>query len=410
MTSIDSKPRLKALDCDILVLGAGVIGISIAIALLRKSPNLKVLILEKESSIGLHASGRNSGVIHAGFYYSSESLKAKFCVAGNDSLKKLCSDYSIPIRNCGKVVVTSSSEDEETLKTLYERGVANNVKIELLEKKFLNGLEPLANTYKNFVWSPSTSVTDPKLVIQALMKEAEKLGATVLFGQKVDIDLNGMKISSNSKPITYKHFVNAAGLQADRIAKKFGIGKEYILVPFMGIYRKYEGTDLQLSRLVYPVPNLLNPFLGVHFTLTLDGNVKIGPTAIPVLNREQYEIFGRWKIADLYQSSRGFLSVITGNYHDFPQILKSELPKILESRLVRNASILVPSTKASSSWVKMKPGIRAQLVEKDTGKLLNDFIVESNLISTHILNAVSPGWTSCLPFGEHVAKKVLSKL
>jgi L-2-hydroxyglutarate oxidase LhgO len=182
------------------------------------------------------------------------------------------------------------------------------------------------------------------------------------------------------------------------------------MLPFMGVYRATEVKNLPLRRLVYPVPHPINPFLGVHFTLTVDNKVKIGPTAIPIAGREQYTLFEGWSGTDIAQAIRGIISLIRGDAHDFGAILKSEIPKFLESTLVDESTKLVPNASSVSAWHKKPPGIRAQLVHLPTGRLEQDFVVTSHLNSTHILNAVSPGWTSAIPFGAHVASQVLETL
>jgi L-2-hydroxyglutarate oxidase LhgO len=183
------------------------------------------------------------------------------------------------------------------------------------------------------------------------------------------------------------------------------------MLPFMGVYRATSEKYLPLRRLVYPVPHPINPFLGVHFTLTIDGEVKIGPTAIPIAGREQYSIIEGWSGSDIVQGLKGMKSLIAGNSHDFSTILKSEWPKIIQRLLVKESTLLVPSAKEVKGWYRKPPGIRAQLVHLPTGKLEQDFIVANEANATHVLNAVSPGWTSSIPFGRYVAEiSVLPKL
>ena len=393
---------------DVVVIGAGVVGLSIAKSLLLAKKGISVTILEKESGLGFHASGRNSGVIHAGFYYSPDSLKARFCVEGNLAIREMCEEYNIPVKEVGKVVVTTTHEDELRLEKLFERGLENGVPLELLESKYLANFEPLAKTRDRFIWSPTTAVSDPKQLIACLAKDVVKLGGKLKFQQKVEIDPNNQHIKSISGNYAPQHIVNAAGSQADRIAKIFGFGLGLAMIPFMGIYRNTNKTSLPLKRLVYPVPNPLNPFLGVHLTISVHDQIKIGPTAIPMLNREQYSLLEKWRVQDMRESLMGAFSMFKGNSHDFPEILRSEFPKLFESRLVSAASKLVPDVKDVAHWKKMKPGIRSQLVELKTGKLVNDFLVEGDARTTHVLNVVSPGWTAAIPFGRYVSERVLA--
>jgi len=396
-------------QADVLIVGAGIIGLSIGIALLQAEKGLRVLIVDKEPAAGEHASGRNSGVLHAGFYYSPDSLKAKFCREGNLELRKLCRENSIPIQECGKVVVSRNSEEDGRLDLLYSRGLSNGVELELLEKTELSKYEPLAITHQRFLWSPNTAISDPRAVIKAMVSKFEGLGGKLSYGQRIEFQRTQDGVSA--KKIRAKYVINSAGAQSDRLAEELGLAKRYAMVPFMGVYRAVSSDYLPLKRLVYPVPHPINPFLGVHFTLTLDGKVKIGPTAIPILGREQYSLFEGWSLSDIGQAITATRALIQGESHKFGEILKSELPKLRESSLVRESALLVPEAISIRKWQKKPPGIRSQLVDIKTGKLEQDFIVENFQNSTHILNAVSPGWTSALPFGRWVAEeKVLPNL
>jgi L-2-hydroxyglutarate oxidase LhgO len=397
--------------CDVLIIGAGVVGLSTGIALLHSRPSLKVAIADKEKDIGLHASGRNSGVIHAGFYYSPDSLKAKFCREGNFELRKLAKKYEIPVKDVGKVVVTQNSDEDSRLDTLFDRGIANGVELEIHPAEKLKEFEPLAITHNRFMWSPNTGISDSLAIVKAMRDEFLSLGGEIYFESKVSLTQSNEEIHDASNQFTFKHVVNAAGAQADRISRSVGVGSEYAMLPFMGVYRATSEKNLPLQRLVYPVPHPINPFLGVHFTLTIDGKVKIGPTAIPIAGREQYSFTEGWSGSDITQALKGMKSLITGNSHDFGAILKSEWPKIIQKMLVNESTKLVPSAADVRDWQRKPPGIRAQLVHLPTGKLEQDFIVTKGFNAIHILNAVSPGWTSAISFGSYVCNDfILSEL
>lgn len=397
-------------SCDVLILGAGVVGLSIGTALLESRPGLRVVIIEKESELGKHASGRNSGVLHAGFYYSPDSLKAKFCREGNSELKRLCYEHGIPVINCGKVVVTRDNDEEERLDTLFSRGIQNGVSLEILEAVQLARFEPLARTFRRFMWSPDTAISDSLAVIKAMARRFQSRGGQLFLGKKLILSEKAGEIVNETKEFIFSHLINSAGAQADRLATNLGVNHNYAMVPFMGIYRSVPVLKLPLRTLVYPVPHKINPFLGVHFTLTLDGQVKIGPTAIPIFGREQYSIMRDWSISDIHEALKGTVALIKGESHDFSKIVSQEMPKIFQSRLVSDSSHLVPSVQSVRGWKKKPPGIRAQLVHIPSGRLEQDFVVQNHHNSTHILNAVSPGWTSSIPFGRFIATKVLSTL
>ena len=390
-------------QCDVVIIGGGVVGLAIGTAILESKPELKVIIAEKEKGLSFHASGRNSGVLHAGFYYSPESLKARFCREGNRELRNLANKYSIPVRDVGKVVVTRDESEVARLENLYQRGVANGVELEVMDEGDLKKLEPLAITHEKFLWSPTTGVSDSKAIVDAMRQEFLSRGGEIHYDSRVELVISEGEVLDKNDQYSAKHFVNAAGAQADRISRAVGVGTEYAMLPFMGVYRATEEKNLPLQRLVYPVPHPINPFLGVHFTLTVDHKVKIGPTAIPIAGREQYSIAKGWSVSDIGQALKGMTSLIRGESHNFGAILKAEWPKIIESLLVRESTELVPTANTVKDWHRKPPGIRAQLVHLPTGKLEQDFVVRQQLNSTHVLNAVSPGWTSAIPFGRWVA-------
>ncbi len=396
--------------CDILILGGGIVGLATGVALLQSKPGLKVIIVEKESLIASHASGRNSGVLHAGFYYSPESLKAKFCKDGNFEIRGLAKKYMIPVKDVGKVVVTRTAEENQLLETLFERGIKNGVDLEILDKNKLTSFEPLATTYDRFIWSPTTAVSDPRAITRAVMEEFLFLGGKIVFDTKVSLKKSGNEIVDTENSFRFSHVVNAAGAQADRISRSIGVGNEFAMLPFMGIYTATEDKNLPLQRLVYPVPHLINPFLGVHFTISIDKKVKIGPTAIPILGREQYSLSEGWSFPDVGQSVRAISSLIKGDSHKMAAIIKNEWPKMIQKNLIKEAANLVPTASTVAHWSRRPPGIRAQLVHLASGQLVQDFVVRSESNSTHVLNAVSPGWTSALPFGRWISQLVIGKV
>ena len=394
---------------DVLIVGAGIMGLSVARALKSSQPSLKIAVCEKESSPGLHASSRNSGVLHAGFYYSPESLKAKFCRDGNKQLRDYIQLKNLPLRQVGKVVVTRSEDEEERLSVLYDRGLTNGVKLEHLPAKDIHRFEPLAVTRESFLWSPSTAVGDPQSVIDALVEDLIAEGVDIRCSSQLN-DLGDGQATLNQKQIAFRHLINCAGSQADRIAHQFGVGKEYSMLPFVGMYRYVEKVQLPIRTLVYPVPHPLNPFLGVHFTITFDGLVKIGPTAIPIIGREQYGMSDGFSLPDLKSTFLGALAMAKGKRHSITEIVKNEFPKYSTRFLVEEASKLVPTVSRTLNWKVKSPGIRSQLVDRKSGELVQDFLVKKGPSSTHVLNAVSPGWTSALPFGKYVAEQVLMEI
>jgi L-2-hydroxyglutarate oxidase LhgO len=390
---------------DFVVIGAGIVGLSIGNSLLQKYPKAHVLVADKEDSLGAHASGRNSGVLHAGFYYSPDSLKAKFCRDGNRALREVIARHSIEIRETGKVVVTKSLDELPRLEKLYERGIQNGVDIKLLPASELPNYEPLAITHGQFLWSPTTAVSNPHDVIKAMANDFIDNGGKIELGSEVTLDSNE-EVFLNLEKIDCTEVINAAGVNAIHIAHKFGVGKEYSLLPVLGLYKTIPDVSLPLKTLVYPVPNPANPFLGVHFTLTTDHKIKIGPTAIPVMGREQYKFSQGFDKKDLKQSISAVIALGRNSLPDLFSLALTEFPKISTRNLLKGGSELVPLVSETSGWTIKEPGLRAQLVNKTTGQFEQDFVVRRSGKITHILNAVSPGWTASIPFSDWVVKNL----
>ena len=395
-------------DDSTIIIGAGIIGLSIGISLLESNPQKKVYIYEKEGSLGVHASGRNSGVIHAGFYYSPDSLKAKFCVDGNKELRKMCSLAGLPIKEVGKVVVSKNDEEDIRLQELHRRGIENGVELELLDSKFLSRIEPAAQTNDQFLFSPNTAIASPSYVLAFMHEEFLRLGGTLVRSKNVTLTLYGDEVLAviDGERVSPGMVVNAAGTGALNLAKSVGVGQEYINVPFKGVYRVSTGDAPALKRLIYPVPHPINPFLGAHLTLTLDGRIKIGPTALPVLGGERYDLISKMRASEVLESLKGMYSIATGREHNLFEILKEDFPKNYTKNLINEVANLVPAIKMIKKWQKLPPGIRAQLVNAKSGKLEQDFIVVKDKNVVHILNAVSPGWTCSIPFARWVVDKM----
>lgn len=387
---------------DYLVLGAGVVGLSIALELRTRFPEASVHVLEKEAGDSMHASGRNSGVLHAGFYYSPDSLKAKLTVDGNRKLKEFCQAEGVPVITCGKVVVAQHEDQVPLLHELKRRGDANGVELQLVDEVELNRLEPLAETRGLALWSPNTAVSDPKAVSKALRSKAERLGVTFQFDTQVQHLADEFVTTTSGQQIDFHHFVNAAGLYSDKIAQMQGFGEKYSMMPFIGLYHYAPALKGTLQRHIYPTPDPRNPFLGVHFTRTVDGSVKVGPTAIPLLSREQYSLLKGLSAREFIEILSNYPKFVTSGHHDVWSLVRTELPKLSRTHLLGEAKKLSSKIDLGEFNVFGKPGIRAQLFDRALGKLEMDFVVEGDAKSTHVLNAVSPGWTTCLSFAEYV--------
>ena len=391
---------------DYVIIGAGIIGISLGIELLTQKPTKKILIIDKETRPGVHASGRNSGVLHAGFYYSPDSLKAKFCKQGNLELKKFCNTNNLEVKETGKVVVCQDKNDVTRLMNLFERGIANGVEIELLESNELSRIEPAAQTVDKFIWSPTTAVGNPKEIIKKLADKFTDMGGLFRFNSRVKLinKNNEVLIEGDGYILSATSIINSAGAYASELAKQVGVGHEYVCLPFLGAYRKSEFVAGNPKRLVYPVPNPINPFLGVHTTNTLSDEIKIGPTAFPVIGKEQYKFldgFNAKELRDFYLATKTLLKSDSVNILG---LAKSEGIKLFKRPLIKKAKRLTNALDLNQKWKNYPAGIRAQIVNLDTKVIEMDYIVKSDKNAVHILNAVSPGWTSSIPFSRWIVE------
>ena len=393
-------------EYDQVIIGAGIVGLSLGLALLERDSNRKVLVIDKEEKPGVHASGRNSGVLHAGFYYSPDSLKAKFCRLGNLELRKFCKENNLQILETGKVVVCQDKKDVSRLEELYQRGVANGVNIEILGSKDLEKIEPAAQTIEKFIWSPTTAVGNPKDVIKKLAEEFSKSGGSILFNTQVELIEKDNEVLVITKQDTYsaKSIINSAGAYASDLAKQVNVGAEYVCLPFLGAYKKSKLLSTNPKRLVYPVPNPVNPFLGVHTTITLNNEIKIGPTALPVIGKEQYKLTDGFNLKELIEFFTSSTALLKSDSVDLIGLAKEEAFKLFKKPLLKRTRKLSNSLDLNTDWVKYPSGIRAQIINTKTKAIEMDYIVKSDKNVVHILNAVSPGWTSAIPFARWVVE------
>ncbi|MEP6889880.1 MAG: L-2-hydroxyglutarate oxidase [Nitrospirota bacterium] len=394
---------------DFIVIGAGVIGVSIAREL-RRRHCAKVVVIEKETSAGLHASGRNSGVLHAGVYYKAGSLKARLCIEGNRRMREYCWMKGIPLNDNGKVIVARTVAELPGLRELHARSVANGVRVDLIDTQALKDIEPCAKTLEQALYVKDTAVVNPQRVMEALVADAVQEGIEFRFDCAWRAP-EGQGVANTSQGrIAYGHVVNCAGLYADKIAHQFDVGRQYRILPFRGqFYHLRSESKVQVRGNIYPVPDLRNPFLGVHFTRRPEGEVTVGPSALPLLGREQYRGLTGANVSDGMAMITYLLRLFGGNRDHFRSIAWRELAKISRSGFYREAEGLAVGFEPGDLLPGKEPGIRAQLVDTMKAELLSDFVIEPGLRSTHVLNAVSPAFTSSAPFADHVVSLMESE-
>tara|TARA_B100000678_G_scaffold224406_1_gene192006 strand:- start:1171 stop:2385 length:1215 start_codon:yes stop_codon:yes gene_type:complete len=395
---------------DFLVIGGGVIGISIARELKSRNPNSGVCILEKEHQCGLHASSRNSGVLHAGFYYTADSLKARFTKEGNQRLTKYCEVKNLALKKCGKLVVAQNESELVWLDELMTRARNNGVPLELITDEESQAIEPRAKTYQKALFSPTTASINPIELVKSLLSDAIQEGVQLKTNTQYIHRVGKSSIKTSNGIFEAKYIINAAGLYADKIGRDFNFSKDYRILPFKGLYL-YSNEPLgALNTHIYPVPDLTNPFLGVHFTITSDDKIKIGPTAIPAFWREQYQGWSNFNMPELTEIILRQAGLFLSSNFDFKALAFRELKKYSKPLLVSLAAKLAKGVDIKHYRQWGLAGIRAQLLNIRKKELEMDFVLEGDKQSMHILNAISPGLTCALPFADYVCDQVEGKI
>lgn len=387
---------------DYVVIGAGVIGLALARRLIERNAG-SVLVLEKESRLGMHASGRNSGVLHSGVYYAPDSLKARFCSIGARRMREYANQKGIRIETTGKVIVAVDESDLPELESLFVRAHANGVRVEKLDETALRRIEPEAATRRIALHAPDTAVIDADGVLGGFESDLLQAGAQIRKNEQV-MSMDGQgRVFTKSERYQAGHVINAAGLWADRIAHSVGVGMRYRILPFKGVYRRLTSEAAQRFRgAIYPVPRKGMPFLGTHVTRGVNGEVYIGPTAIPALGREQYHGFRGLSPNQSLAICADLFRMWWANNDRFRDLVREETSKYQRTAFVRSARLIAPGLTARDFASAGKVGIRAQLVDVQSMRLTMDYVIEKGPRSTHVLNAVSPAFTSSLPFAEHV--------
>ncbi|OSM06165.1 NAD(P)/FAD-dependent oxidoreductase [Magnetofaba australis] len=386
---------------DFLIIGGGVIGVSLALEAKRRQPSARVVLADKEPKLGLHASGRNSGVLHAGFYYTADSLKARFTRDGCAAWTEYALERGLRINQCGKLVVAQEESDLPAMDELERRGAANGVKLERMDVQQAKEVEPRVKTVERALFSPATASVDPREALASLEQDARDAGVEFV----VDAPWRGRDGAAarvGNEQYAYGYLINAAGLYADQIAREYNFCQDHVILPFKGLYLYGDEPVGALRTHIYPVPNLANPFLGVHFTLTADGHVKVGPTAIPAFWREHYQGFSNFNFGEAIDIVGREMGLWLRNEFNFRRLAREELAKYRRGHMVALASKLLEGVEPSQYRRWGKPGIRAQLFDVKQQKLEMDFRYEGDTGSFHVLNAVSPGFTCAPPFSRYL--------
>ena len=393
----------------IIILGGGIVGLTIAYRLIERNISSKIIILEKEKEIGLHTSGRNSGVLHSGIYYRPNTIKAKVCSQGSKRMRNWIEKRKLSLKDCGKVIVPSNLEEDKMLDTLYERGVKNGCEVELWNERKLTKFMPEAYSASGrALWSPKTCVVNPKEVLNQLEKELISMGVEIIKDakiQRINLVQNSIETTNNLN-LYFDYVFNATGLQSDRVSKLFNIDHPYKLLPFKGLYWKLtKNCPIQIKANLYPVPDLNVPFLGVHFTPNTQGLVSIGPTATPAWGRENYNGFEKIEAIMALENLNILIKQYISDKNKFREYVHKQAFQAIRPFLVNAAKKLVPKIRSEHIEFSHKVGIRAQLFNLKEMNLVDDFVSINSKNSTHILNSISPAFTSSFELADLIIDK-----
>ncbi len=387
---------------DVAIVGGGIVGLATALALIERFPRCTVTIVEKELQLAAHQTGHNSGVIHAGIYYKPGTYKAQLCVEGVRLLKAFCDTNGVPYENCGKVIVATTEDELPRLQMLYDRGTANGVPgLRMMGADELREIEPHARAVQA-LHSPQTAIVDYRAVAGAMAAQLEQRGVQRLTGalvRRIVSSAAGLGLETSRGTVQTRNLVNCAGLYADGVARLMGVQPEVRIIPFRGEYYTLRpGCDV-VRGLVYPVPDPEFPFLGVHFTKRISGEMEAGPNAVLAFAREGYRMRSI-NIRELVGvlTYRGFWAMAakywrTGSYEFYRSLSKRAFVRALQR--------LVPDVRAED-LVPGGAGVRAQAVTPD-GALVDDFKITETANAIHVLNAPSPAATASLAIGNHIA-------
>ena len=396
-------------EYDIIIVGAGIVGLATAYNLLLQDPSLEMAILEKESAVAQHQTGHNSGVIHSGVYYTPGSAKAKNCKRGYDLLKHFCDEQGIEYEICGKVIVATEEKERPVLHQIFKKGQANGLEgIRMISGEEVKEFEPHVRSVEG-IYVPQAGIIDYKDVARKFQSILESKGVEVLLGHKV------IKVDSQDKyslihtpkgSFRTKMMINCAGLYSDKVASMVQEDLGLAIIPFRGEYYDLKPHRTHLvNNLIYPVPNPDFPFLGVHFTRMIKGGIEAGPNAVLAFRREGYS---RWQIhfPELFEilTYSGFHGIVKKYWREG----LSEMYRSFSKRSFVNAlQKLIPEV-GMDDVVRSGAGVRAQACAKD-GKLLDDFAIYQEGSNINVCNAPSPAATSCLAIGETIANLILNK-
>lgn len=392
---------------DYLIIGAGIIGLTLAYYLQKKYPQRSILIIDKEADIATHASGRNSGVLHSGLYYAADSLRAKYCKAGAVKLKEYCVEKNIALNECGKVIVAANEQQVDDLRRLYQRAIDNGVNVELIDEQQLSILEPVAKTTQYALYSPDTASFHARAICDALRIDLKEVGVKFQFSTAFISKINDHCVQTNNGVIEHDCLINCAGAYADKLAQCYSLVENYTLIPFKGKFLYVENLAGNSIKHIYPMPDKKLKLLGAHFSPEYNGAIKIGPTAMPCLSRENYSWLSNINFHEMKEIVLAELRLLVNNTFNFRDLALSEVKKQSKKGLMAHAAHLVKDIHLFKPVAWGSSGIMPRLYDIKKQEIVDDFLIEKSANSIHIVNSVSPAFTASFAFSEYVVESHL---
>ncbi len=391
--------------CDCLIIGGGIVGLTLAREWLQRHPQSRVVVLEKEATSVAHGTGRNSGVVHSGIYYVEGSLRAQLCVSGSQKMLDYVNEHRLWNDRCGKLLVPPIESSLGSMDILLSRGLANGVEIHRVTGREALELEPRVNTqFDQALYVPITSVVNPREVAERVRKDVVECGGAIHYGTRATaIDARRGIVRTRMGRFEAGAVINAAGLFADQVAERAGLKTRYSFQPFKGKYWKHKDPDFSMQRLVYPVPDLNLPFLGVHTAHNQKGEVYFGPSSTPVIGRENYQGLDGVTLWDGLSLTASLVGKFLKNTNGLRTLSIREMKLMRLTGVCNELSKIITGVEPRSlerSLVKV--GIRSQIFDVKTQHLVNDFVVVPDERVVHVLNAISPAFTASFAFAEYI--------
>ena len=396
------------------IIGSGVVGLTLAYEITNHNPEYEITIFEKEDNSIRHGTGRNSGVIHSGIYYTPNSLRSKLCIEGSRLMKKFIEEHNLYLNPCGKLLIPRFSKDLESLDFLFNRSKEVGVNaIKLNSKEEILKIEPNCNPhFDQALFIKDTAIGDPKEVSAKLLELLNQRKVSIFYHHEVSkvVSSKGLVYVKDTL-FEFDLVINAAGLHADKIAEISNLETNYSSLPFKGKYWSVKTTNPnELPKtLLYPVPNLAHPFVGIHTVYDKSGNFYLGPSSTPVFGKEAYKPFQKFKFIEFITLVIKFVVKILKNENKLRNLAISEFQNLFLSHIKKSTKVYFKNSLELILNESEKVGIRSQIFDNKSKTLFNDFVVIKQNKTVHILNAISPAWTSSFAMAKYIYQEFIDQ-